>query len=143
MSLLYGNRLNVAILTDFAKGNKRKIEELRKSQLLGDARVLTAELYTGTEEADIEDLIGRDGYVELVRQAYGVKSLKLGKAASDRVVKDVEDAFRVLPPATPEFDHFFPSSFLVENPAVLKALPDADAALDRFEKLFTDLNKFL
>ena len=87
MSLLYGNKLNVAILADFAKGQKKKIEELKKSQLLNEARVITAERYTGTEEADIEDLIGRDGYISLVTQAYGLKSLKVAKPGTDRVRK--------------------------------------------------------
>jgi ABC-type cobalamin/Fe3+-siderophores transport system ATPase subunit len=34
MSLLYGNRLNVAVLTDFAKGQKKKIDDLKKLRLL-------------------------------------------------------------------------------------------------------------
>ena len=95
------------------------------------------------EEADIEDLIGREGYISLVKQAYGLKALKLAQPGGARVVKDVEDAFRTLPPSTPEFDHFFPSSYLIENPSALKDLPDAEAAFDRFEKLFKDLNALL
>jgi predicted ATP-dependent endonuclease of OLD family len=143
MSLLYGNQLNVAVLADFAKGQKKKIDDLRKSQLLSGARVITAEMYTGGEEADIEDLIGREGYISLVKQDYGLKALKLAQPGGARVVKDVEDAFRTLPPSTPEFDHFFPSSYLIENPSALKDLPDAEAAFDRFEKLFKDLNALL
>ena len=122
MSLLYGNKLNVAVLTDFAKGQKKKIDDLRRLKLLNEAQILTAN-YTGTGEADIEDLIGRDGYIALVKQAYKLETLKVASPGTERVVKDVEDAFRLLPPGTPEFDHFFPSSFLIENPAVLKSLP--------------------
>jgi predicted ATP-dependent endonuclease of OLD family len=143
MSLLYGNKLNVAVLTDFAKGQKKKIEDLRKSKLLSEARIITVNAYTGTDEADTEDMIGRDGYISLVTQAYGLKNLKLGDPPTERVVKDVEDAFRLLPADTAEFDHFFPSSYLIENPAKLKALPGYDDALNRFEQLFKDLNAFL
>jgi hypothetical protein len=143
MSLLYGNKLNVAVLTDFAKGQKKKIDDLRKSKLLSEAKIITITAYTSTEEADTEDMIGRDGYIALVTQAYGLKKLTVGDQPTHRVVKDVEDAFRVLQPDTAEFDHFFPSSFLIENPATLKALPGYDDALNRFEQLFKDLNAFL
>jgi len=143
MSLLYGNKLNIAVLTDFAKGQKKKIDDLRKLRLLREAQILTVNAYTGTGEADTEDLIGRDGYIALVQQAYGLPALTVGNPGTARVVKDVEDAFRVLPPSSPEFDHFFPSSFLIEKPEVLKSLPNHSEALDRFEKLFTDLNALL
>ena len=143
MSLLYGNKLNVAVLTDFAKGQKKKIDDLKKLKLLSEAQILTANTYTGTGEADIEDLISRDGYIALVKQAYKLPVLKVASPGTERVVKDVEDAFRLLPPSTPEFDHFFPSSFLIEKPAVLKSLPSYKEALDRFERLFKDLNTLL
>jgi hypothetical protein len=143
MSLLYGNKLNVAVLTDFAKGQKKKIDDLKKLKLLSEAHILTANTYAGAGEADIEDLVGRDGYVVLVKHAYKLQALNVASPGTERVVKDVEDAFRLLPPSTPEFDHFFPSSFLIENPAVLKSLPDSKGALDRFERLFADLNALL
>ncbi len=143
MSLLYGSKLNIAVLTDFAKGQKKKVDDLRKSKLLTEARIITVNVYTGTDEADTEDMIGRDGYVALVTQAYELSSLKLGNEPTQRVVKDVEDAFRLLPADTAEFDHFFPSSFLIQNPAAIKALPGYEDALNRFEQLFKDLNAFL
>jgi energy-coupling factor transporter ATP-binding protein EcfA2 len=144
MSLLYGNRLNVAVFTDIAKGQKKKIEDLKKSQLLKDCNVITADRYTGSDEADIEDLIGRQGYTALVEKCYSLAGrLKLPKTAQQRVVKDVEESFRTLPPDAPEFDHFSPASFLIENPSVLETLPGVEDALDRFEKLFTDLNALL
>jgi hypothetical protein len=133
----------VAVLTDFAKGQKKKIDDLKKLKLLSEAQILTANTYTGTGEADIEDLISRDGYIALVKQAYNLPVLKVASPGTERVVKDVEDAFRLLPPSTPEFDHFFPSSFLIEKPAVLKSLPSYKEALDRFERLFKDLNTLL
>lgn len=143
MSLLYGNKLNVAVLTDFAKGQKKKIDDLRKLRLLSEAQIMTANTYTGTAEADTEDLIGREGYIALVSRAYQLQQLNVTNPGTERIVKDVEEAFRLLPQSTPEFDHFFPASFLIENPSTLKSLPGHAEALDRFEKLFTDLNKLL
>jgi predicted ATPase len=131
MSLLYGNKLNVAVLTDFAKGQKKKVDDLKKLKLLSEAHILTVNTYTGTGEADTEDMIGRDGYIALVIQAYKLQTLNVASPGTERVVKDVEDAFRLLPPSTPEFDHFFPSSLLIENPATLKALPGSTDALER------------
>lgn len=49
MSLLYGNKLNVAVLTDFARGQKKKVDDLRKSKLLSESRILTINDFTGTE----------------------------------------------------------------------------------------------
>jgi AAA ATPase domain len=142
MSLLYGNKLHVAIVTDFAKGQKKKIEDLKKSQLLTEAQVLTVNNYTGSDEADVEDLIGRNGYISLVEKCYALPS-PLTMNNTGRVVKDVETAFMILPPNLPNFDHFAPSSYLLENPKLLKELPGANEALDRFEKLFADLNALL
>jgi hypothetical protein len=142
MSLLYGNHLNAAVFTDIAKGHKRKIEELKRAKILKENHILTAADFTGTDEADIEDLIGTDGYKSLVEQAYALpKGLTLGTGS--RVVKEVEDAFRILSPETPEFDHFTPSEFLISNPQVLSKLPGAEEALTRFETLFKQLNALL
>jgi len=69
--------------------------------------------------------------------------LVIAEPETERIVKDVEDAFRLLPPATSEFDHFHPSSYLIENPAIIKALPGYAESLNRFEKLFRHLNKLI
>lgn len=143
MSLLYGNRLNVAVFTDFAKGQKKKIEELRKAKLLEERKILTAADFTGTDEADIEDLIGADGYKTLVEKTYSLTAPISIPTPTHRVVKDVEDAFRILPPATAEFDHFAPSSFLIAHPNLVSELPGHKEALSRFEALFNALNSLL
>lgn len=145
MSLFQGNRLNVAVLTDFAKGAKKRIEDLRKSRILKDGHVLSAEAYTGTEEADVEDLLGGVAYPALVNACYSLPDSKRVPevASGQRAVKSVEGHFRTLAPSDPAFDHFAPASFLVENPALLASLPDVEAALDRFEKLFIDVNQLV
>jgi energy-coupling factor transporter ATP-binding protein EcfA2 len=143
MSLLYGNKMNIAVFTDLAKGQKKKVEELRKAKLLEENRILTAAEFTGTDQADIEDLIGHAGYVSLVEKAYDLPNPLSIPTATDRVVKDAEDAFRLLPPTTPEFDHFAPASYLITHPEVIQELPDVAAALGRFEGLFKRLNTFL
>jgi hypothetical protein len=135
--------MNVAVFTDFAKGQKKKIEDLKKAQLLKERNILTAVDFVNQDEADIEDLIGRDGYVKLVEGAYALPTALAIPSTSPRIVKDVEDAFKLLPPDAPEFDHFGPSSFLISNPSVLASLPEANEALTRFEQLFSILNSLL
>lgn len=139
---------NIAVLTDFATGDRNKIENLRKSKLLADGRILTAEKYAGQAEADIEDILGRDAYIALVNMTYELKgkSALPAKKPSDapmRCLKEVE-AHMALQADKPEFDHFAPSRYLIENLGELAGtLPGFDAALQRFEEVFKDLNKLL
>lgn len=150
VALFGGNKLNIAVLTDFASGQKRKVEDLKKSTLIRDgSRVLLATDFIDLPEADTEDLFGRKSYLRLVDAACGVpkgKSLEktLGAASGSRVVKDVEDHFRVKPDLGDEFNHFTPSHWLLLNPAwIAENKDDLAEGLDRFETLFKKLNGFL
>lgn len=50
----------------------------------------------------------------------------------------------MLPPNFPEFSHYTPAAYLIENGGNLRdELPGLSCALDRFEQLFKDLNKLL
>jgi hypothetical protein len=145
VSLFGGNRLHIAVLTDFAAGQKRRIDEIRRSQLLRAGHVLSADTYTGQSEADVEDLLGAEIYVDLVNSTYALKGKQGVKVpgAGGRIVKHVEEHFKTLPADVPEFDHYAPSTYLVENrKAFLSAQGKGalTATLDRFEKLFADLN---
>ncbi|MFH1999787.1 MAG: AAA family ATPase [Planctomycetota bacterium] len=149
VTLFRGNKLNVAVLTDFHSGDKNKIRNLRESNLIKDGHVLTADAYCDQDEADIEDMIGRDFYVALVNGCYNFKEKTLlpGKKPADaslRVIEEVETHFRTLPPPVPDFSHYAPAPFLLRNAGeVGKSLPKLDEALDRFEALFKDINKLL
>ena len=142
-----GNRLHIAILTDFADGQKKKIRDLRESKLLRDGHVLTTDMYAAQGEADIEDMIGREAYLELVQQAYNLDAkhklpAKRPKAANERIVKEVEEHFRTLPASVSEFDHYRPAEFLMQQ-GTGHTLPGIEISLDRFEQLFRDLNGML
>jgi len=149
LALFGGTKLHVAVLTDFHTGQKGKIRSLKESDLLRAGHVFSAEMYVGEDEADVEDMLARSLYITMINKCYSLNGPhKLPKAkppnAPIRVVKEVEDHFATLPPESPEFDHYMPALFLMENTADLRtALPDLDQALDRFEKLFKDLNELL
>ena len=149
MALFGGNKLDVAVLTDIFSGAKKKVEDLRKSKLLKSGRVFSADMYSGQADADIEDIIGRATYIALVNQAFGLKGADLIPAVAPagaplRAVKEVEAHFATLKPGSPNFDHFEPSAFLMEKGKEIKGgLPNLTEALERFEKLFKDLNAVL
>lgn len=144
VALFGGKELHVAVLTDYARGDKSKIEQLRRSKLLKDGHVLTADTYAGKPEADVEDLMGDAGYVDLVNRAMKLDGAHRIQTPSDtrRIVKWVEEKTRVLPPDAPEFDHYVPAEVLFESGLGFGLVGEADA-LDRFEKVFGDLNALL
>jgi predicted ATP-dependent endonuclease of OLD family len=148
MSLFGANDLNVAVLLDYAHGEKKQVENVRKSHLLKSGHVFTAEHYANQPEADTEDLLGSSLYIDLVNKSYDLKSalrLPSPEAGSiSRIVPFVADHFRTMPPDVAEFDHYAPSLYLFENRAsFFKAVPAEHVSFDRFEKLIKDLNSLL
>jgi predicted ATP-dependent endonuclease of OLD family len=149
VSLFGGNKLHVAALIDYAAGHKSNVERLRKSQLLRDGHVLLATEFCSQAEADTEDLLGEELFLELVTCAYSLTeeqrlvpgSLPAGPGTNLRVVPKVEAAMRLIPSAK-EFDHFQQASWLIQNPSALDVKRHA-AAFDRFEQLFIALGKLL
>lgn len=148
VSLFSGKVKGIAVLADMGTGDKGKVDRLRKGELMKAGHVLSADQYANQNEADIEDIIGRANYTEIIKQCYDLKKseqlpVKPAPGAPIRCVKEVE-AHMMLQASKPEFDHFEPSRYFLENFAALKAtLPELGDALDRFEKLFTDLNGLL
>lgn len=144
VALFGGNKIHAAVLTDFALGDKSKMERLRRSRLLSSDHIFTADTYADKPEADVEDIIGNGAYVDLVNRALGLTGDKCIKEPIEagRVVKWVEDQTRTLPPEVHEFDHYMPAEFLMSM-APTEGLAEEEATLARFEKLFADLNAIL
>lgn len=98
VSLFKGNDLNIVTFTDYAKGDKRKIESLRTAQILKAGAVLTADQFTGKQEADTEDLFDLELFVDLLNSAYELPSAHLltadklenADSATPRVIKKAE-----------------------------------------------------
>ena len=118
VSLFGGNKLDVAVLADQTKQDTKKIEELRKSEILRAGKVFTISDFTGKAESDIEDLFEIGLFVEIVNKAYNLEAkYKLSTAGLDkadastvRLVKKAKAAFKVLPEPLPTYDHFTPSA---------------------------------
>ncbi len=152
VSLFGGNKLDIAVLADQTKVDTKKIEELRRSEILKAGRVFTISDFTSKAESDIEDLFEPELFVSIVNATYTLpeaqvltaQSLEDADKNAVRLVKKAEAAFNLMPEAIPTFDHFMPSAWLVGNLKVLEgdATPVA-TTLDRAEKLFTALNAAL
>ena len=150
--LFHGNRLNTVVLTDYDRGQKRKLGDLYRAQLLEEERIILATEIAGQEEADIEDLLDRRLFVDLVNATYKLKGrhrlsarkLEQADAGTVRAVKKAKAYFRLLPGTYPEFGHFEPAMHLLCNPAMLEAETEAVAkSLDRFEAAFERVAAFV
>ena len=146
--LFGGNRLNVAVLSDIANGDKTKIENLKKADILKAGHFYTCADFTGQAEADVEDLFAPDLFVEMLNGAYKPPAANIVTAANlmaanptPRIVKKAEALFKLMPAAVPEFNHFGTARWLLENPSLLDGdSPAVIATLDRFEKMFKTFN---
>jgi len=140
--------LKIATLIDLQKKDLQKIENLYKRKLLKKQNVFTFADFTGSSEADIEDMFGIDFYLHLVNDEYAtdlvapITSSMLG-STSPRIVPQLEDFFLANPPKTgAQFNHYRPARYFTENAAKLaNAIPPK--TLDRFEAAFKALNALL
>jgi len=146
--LFGGNRINVAVLSDIANGDKTKIENLKKANILKSGHFYTCSDFTGQAEADVEDLFHADLYVEMLNGAYNPPASNVVTVANlmaanqtPRIVKKAEALFKLMPVAVPEFNHFGTARWLLENPSLLDSdSPAVIETLDRFEQIFKTFN---
>jgi hypothetical protein len=91
-------------------------------------------------------------YAKILNQAYNLSggneltAQKLLDADQNttRLVKKAEAFFRLLPPGTPEFDHFTPADWLFRHPELLDGdVVEVAETLARAEKVLSALNKLL
>ena len=152
VSLFRGNSLHVAVLSDFAKGQKRKVDRLRESKLLETDHIYTIADFCDQNEADIEDLFSPGLFVSIVNDTYSlegkhkltIEKLKKANESTERMVLQTEDYFRLLPDDIDMFDHFTPSSFLIQHPDILSNdNADVSETLKRFERIFKTFNNLL
>ena len=151
-SLFGGNNLNIAVLCDLANGEKKKVERLKQSQILKSGQVFTIADFTGKSESDIEDIFQPEVFAEILNKAYSLagknkldaKKLSKTEPASERVVKQAENAFKTMPADVPEFDHFKPADWLIKNVDFLRDNKKVILeSLDVAEGIFDALNSLL
>ena len=151
VSLFAGKNLHIAVLSDKAQGAKGKVEKVRQSEILQAGHFYTVADFISQAEADIEDIIDPELYVEIVNRGYAledpykitVDGLSRG-TSTPRIVKKVEDAFKVMPDTIPIFDHYTPADWLIRNSDVLSAKTDqVERTLSMAERVFETFNGLL
>ncbi len=152
ISLFSGNELQVAVLSDEANGDKRKIDDMKRSAVLRAGHLYTMADFLERPEADIEDMFEPEVFASILNGAYGLEDankITKDRLASTtpptaRLVKQADALFAVMPATVAEFDHYTPASWLIRNPKLLdgKGQP-VTATLDRAQKVFDVYNKLL
>lgn len=152
VSLFAGQNLHIGAVTDFAKSDKKKLENLERRRLLESGKLKTFASILGQEEADVEDIFAPETYALMLNEAFGLKKAEQAteKTLLDadpntvRLVKKAEAFFRVLAPDSPEFDHFPPSMWLLRNPAFLQGKEaHIETTLENAEKVIKAINEML
>ena len=149
--LFGGNRINVAVLSDIAKDDKTKIDNLKKADILKSGHFYTCADFVDQVEADVEDFFEVDLFVEMLNGAYRPPVDKVitvaALAAADatpRIVKKAEALFKLMPASIAEFNHFAAARWLLENPSILDAnTPAVAVTLDHAEAIFKTFNRLL
>jgi hypothetical protein len=147
VTLLGANKLNVAVLIDSSTKDVGAVKRLRDNgQLAANGLVEIAE-FTTADDADIEDLLNRDLYLELVNRAYA-NELPTEITAADlnphdpRVVRQVEAYLRDRGIAGGKFSHLRPATRLLREQATL-APKISSRTLTSAEQLFAKINNLL
>ena len=147
VTLFKGRGLRIAALMDYHDNQKTMVDRLEK-ELMDEGCLLRTTEFVEQKDADIEDLVGWELYAHLVNESLGVPNQH--RLPSDRpegpkrIVKVVEEATNVLPPAVAQFGHLEPAKYLhALEQGQIDDLPGLDYALDRFEALFARLNQIL
>ncbi len=152
VSLFGGNHLDVAVLSDFSRGDAKKLEDLRRSQILSAGKIRTVADFVERDEADIEDLFEPALFVDIVNSAYDLppnhkltpETLASADTHTQRQVKQAEAAFRVMPDTIPVYDHFTPAAWLLRNLDILdRDTQEVNQTLGRAEKVFLAFNELL
>jgi len=140
-SLFGASAIRIAGLVDYKHGDKQKVEKLKASRKVDPKALLLVSEFAEKPEADIEDVIGDQTYVDLVSQAYELRTPLSLTPSSKRIEPRVMEAFALLPPTVAEYNHYRPAEFL--NGSSRLALVGLAEAENRFEKMFAAFNALL
>ena len=139
--------MNVATLLDVQRKDRPQIENLYKKKLLKKANVHTYADFLYQEAADIEDLFGREFYVELVNLEFArqlaspIDPTKLN-TNEPRTLRAIEIYLKTNPLKSGSFNHYRPARYLSEHIHDIWG-SISDRAKGRFEEVFKALNQCL
>jgi hypothetical protein len=147
VTLLGANKLNVAVLIDSSSKDVGAVRRLRDNGQLAANGLIEIAQFTGTPDADIEDLFDRAFYLELVNLAYTTE-LPAPITPADlnphdpRIVRQIDAYFRKHQIAGGKFSHLRPASTLLREQATMVTKINA-TTIAAVEQLFSRLNGLL
>lgn len=147
ISLFASNDLTIAVLSDYHQGDKQKVKDLAKTELIKSSAIFKACDFTDTPQADIEDMLGNELYMELINKCYGLKGEnRLPDSLINEqplITKTIKEHFNTLgPEVEEEYRHLPPALYLLEHENFSNN-PGLEKALDRFERFFRAVNELL
>ena len=131
-------------LSTTRRKNQQSIENLYKKKLLKQQQVLTYADFVEGNEADVEDMFDPEFYLKLVNSEFGI-SLTVDDLpeGTPRIVRRIEQYFENNPiPNGAQFNHYRPARYFSGNIESLES-ELTEEKLNRFQQVFTDLNKLL
>jgi ABC-type lipoprotein export system ATPase subunit len=147
VTLLGANKLKVAVVVDSSTKDVGAVKRLRDNDQLDRRALVEISAFTGTADADIEDLFEPGFYLNLVNQAYA-QDLPTPITAADlnrhdpRIVRQIETYFRDKCITGGRFNHYRPAAELLRQQTSL--IPKINAAtLDKAALLFKRLNELI
>ncbi|MCY4225005.1 MAG: AAA family ATPase [Bacteroidetes bacterium] len=150
VSLFSGNEMDIAVLTDFAHGQKSKVQRMKESEILKAGHFYTVADFCDSSEADIEDIFTPAVYVDIVNRSYELPKDhcitidQLDNQSSIRIVKKVEALFKVMPSSIAGFNHYTPAMWLIKNIDVLEDdSEEINQTLNTAERIFKIFSELL
>ena len=131
--------LNLAVLVDSRNNEKQQVENLSNESAIDEDRVLTYADFTGSMEADIEDMLTSNFYLELVNETYGSSIERANLPKRSGIIRRLESYLKKNPiPNNVRFSHIKPAEHLRAN---IKSIAVPEEVLNRFQKVFDKLNE--
>lgn len=136
ISLFRASKLNLVCLLDTFKDQKAKsrLKDLIDNKIIIEKQIKFFNDYTDFDYSDIEDLFEKEDYVKLYNDAFGEKvdinKLDISKPIIEQLTKLS---------GKEHFNHYKPANQLLKS--INGSIPLSNSTLERFEKLYKDVNK--
>ena len=141
ISLLGANKLNIVCLLDsfVDQKGKARLEDLIRGNIVKQKNVKFFDEYVAADKADIEDLFEKSEYIALFNEAFNGE-YKIDEVAlnskTPNILGQIGKAI-----GKSHFNHYRPARLLAAKGVDIGFF--SGATLDRFEKVFKDVNKLL
>ena len=145
VSLFKGNNLNMAILIDFKAKDRQKINSYIDKGFLQKENFIMLNEYNNEKDADIEDLLEENFYINLVNACYTLENKISAKKihSNGRIVKRIEKHFEENKINSDGFfSHLNVARHLMKNFNEHKN-NISDETIDKFQQIFERVNTLL